>query len=231
MHIITNKRYKYSLELLDNTSDEFKFVKDFIFTTKSRNFTGRTLKDFKICKVVEKKPVKAVNVKRNNLMMFHGTSLESASGVLKKGFKNSKSGQYGKGVYMTECSSNAFFWAFIKNYYKNYNCIFVNEVLGSKELQKIKFSNRSGTHFSLPLRNPFSKYIYKFSRRQPTKTKYKKDSLGRRYVANTYISPADEYVADASVTIPRYLVLLETERQETKKKKERKNKTVGLKVN
>ena len=40
---------------------------------------------------------------KNNFMLFHGTNFEGASGILHSGFKNSASGDFGSGVYLTEC--------------------------------------------------------------------------------------------------------------------------------
>ena len=54
--------------------------------------------------MIKNKPFEREGRKRNNLMLFHGTTINGAIGVLNEGFKNSKRGWHGSGVYMTECS-------------------------------------------------------------------------------------------------------------------------------
>ena len=55
----------------------------------------------------ETAPTSSVNEKRNNLMLFHGTNDKGVESILKKGFKYSEKSWFGKGVYMTDCSTVA----------------------------------------------------------------------------------------------------------------------------
>ena len=64
------------------------------------------------------------------------------------------------------------------------------------------------------LTHPFEKHVKRGSP-QPTKEDYKEDVLGRRY-RNLEIdgkSVFDEFVAEAKVTVPRYLIALKTKKK------------------
>ena len=143
MDIITDESFKYDLEKLESTSSEFIIVKEFYHATKVMTNSrcrrvNDQVKNLKIYKITENKPVEAVEVKRNNLMLFHGTSRNGVRGILKEGFKNSTSGWFGSGIYMTDCADVAFGYSTSRNHSVNsklYNSIFVNEVLESQKLQ------------------------------------------------------------------------------------------------
>ena len=214
MDIITEKSFKYDLEKLDSTSDEFLFVKKFYDTTTNGFGFGfgfvdlSKLKNFQIYKVIENNPIKEVEAKRNNLMLFHGTSRKGATGILKEGFKNSEKGWFGQGVYMTDCSNVAFRYSVRHNNYFKLS-LFVNEVLESEKLQTCEINPyRFMKDIDTPLRNQFSKHIDEWSPQATLREDYKEDHKGRRYrnVRHNITSARDEYVADESVTIPRYLI-------------------------
>ena len=226
MDIITDKTFKYSLKGLDFKEEEFKFIKDFVYLTVDPFVSFETkylIKDFRIHRVIENNPTKTEYVKNNNLMLFHGTNKTGAAGVLKTGFKNSESGYFGKGVYMTECSDTAFDYTGIPadcvKGTKFFNYIFVNEVLESEKLQAYSFNASDALDMdednTAELMHPFEKH-FKCSSPQPTKEDYKEDVLGRKYrnVKISGLSLLDEYVADEKITVPRYLIALETERKE-----------------
>ena len=222
MDIITDKSFKYNVETLGSTSDEFILVKEFHDITRNSQQNNINLwalaADFKIYKLNENSPTKIVEEKRNNLMLFHGTNRKHVDGILKEGFKNSERGWFGKGVYMTDCSHTALYYSSrsLEPYHcKRHHCVFVNEVLESEKLQTfqiVKDWTKPMEDIDTPLANPFNKHIYEPSA-QATEENYKKDLKGRKYrnIANTYNSAGDEYVADESVTIPRYLIIFEYE--------------------
>lgn len=56
-------------------------------------------------KIIEDHPTKSSYGKRNNLMLFRGTEEKYVEGILKEGFENTHQEWFGKGVYMTDCSS------------------------------------------------------------------------------------------------------------------------------
>ena len=239
MDIITDKSFKYNLEKLDSTSDEFIFVKNFYDVTEdSMNAMKNTRKssgyipkinDFQIYEVVKNNQVK-VDEKQNNLMLFHGTTQEGAAKILKEGFKNSERGWFGKGVYMTDCSDTAFDYSCLRNSLnrKRNNSnnnkkksksnttwinIFVNEVVASENLQTFEFdTSKLRKDVDTPLKYPFNKHIHKFSP-QATEENYRKDQKGRKYrnIGHDDSSALDEFVAEANVTIPRYLIQFEYE--------------------
>ena len=103
--IITEDTFKYDFESLDSGSDEFKFIKKFIKTTEM-NAMNRNEKVLKIHKVFEKRPTSSMDKRRNNLMLFHGTSTNGVIGILREGFNhdyylNIKLKQYLNVLYFT----------------------------------------------------------------------------------------------------------------------------------
>ena len=207
MYLTTSKLFKYVCTKLNPKSTKFKFLKENFDTTLSG--TNRDeFTNFQIFKLVETNPNKVVNEKRKNLMLFHGTNIIGAMGILKKGFRNSSEGWFGKGVYMTDCSDVAF--SYTHNSTIRYSFIFLNEILESEKLQTFEFDlkdiEEKGWDINTKPNHQFEKHILKSST-QPSKEDYKMDNHGRLY-RNTPIrenSRLDQYIAEASLTIPRYL--------------------------
>ena len=146
-------------------------------------------------------------------MLFHGTSRCGVIGILNRGFKNSKDGWFGSAVYITDCSYNVQRYT-MRNTHE-YNFIFVNEVLESEKLQTFEFDIFGIKQNGNPLKNTFNKHIRNFNGKKSAQTAeeyYKRDVKGRKYrniVVDKY-STTDEYVAEASVTIPKCLILSKT---------------------
>ena len=235
MEIVNNETWKYNLQILDPTSDEFKFVQHF-FKTTSNKFSyfkeaPETLENFQIWKVIEQNINVTVHEKSDNLMLFHGTSQKGVAGILENGFKNSEKGKFGKGVYLTECSGTASRYSSLKLFRKNFYFIFVNELLNSENLQTLvyerlfnlipyvpneqissfsKYIDYLSKIFYTPLKNPFTKYMYYLSP-EISEENYKEDFKGRRYrnIAVDKNSCQDEFVADSKLVIPRYLITYE----------------------
>ena len=81
---ITNINFKYNLKKLRKVTDEYKFVKDFFDTCRCKNLLDvYHLKEMSIYRLIEEPKTRLVNA--NNLMLFHGTSFEGATGILKEG--------------------------------------------------------------------------------------------------------------------------------------------------
>ena len=78
-------------------------------------------------------------------------------------------------------------------------------MLQSETLKTLSFG-RDAKH-----EHPFEKYINFEGSQQLTEADYKEDAHGRRYrnVPHTLNSHLDEYVADESITVPRYLIEVE----------------------
>ena len=211
----------YHLKKLDTTSYEYNLVKEFYDMTYFKSKIRKNVKvlQFQICKVIENKPMEGDERKRNNLMLFHGTHKSGAIGILNEGFKNSKQGWHGSGVYMTECSYIAHGYATNKidiGLDIDNNFIFVNEVLESEKLQTFVYNSTLDMRDNdKTLSNPFNKHVHKKSTHiKITEENYKKDFEGRKY-RNVEIGSKeilDEFVAESSVTIPRYLIILKEEK-------------------
>ena len=218
MHISNYIGINYHLKKLDTTSYEYNLVKEFYDMTYDKSKIRKDVKvlQFQVCKVIENKPMEGEGRKRNNLMLFHGTTINGAIGVLNEGFKNSKQGWHGSGVYMTECSYIAYGYSTNIIYLdRSDSFIFVNEVLESEKLQTYVYNNTLDMRDNdRPLSNSFNKHVHKKSPQiKITEENYKKDLYGRQYrnVAINSKSRLDEFVAEGSVTIPRYLIILDEE--------------------
>ena len=214
----TNKKvYKYKLEELSSDLDEHKFIKDFYDTTREASLNNSAwlpiqipYSDFKVYKITENLPSSVLNEKGKNFMLFHGTKKEHVDSILKEGFKNSQKGWFGRGVYMTECSSVARSYTSNDPFYLftgGLRCVFVNEVLQSEKLQTLKRNMFHCDIYTKP-EHSFEKRVLKASE-QPTEDDYKEDALGRRYRNVKFSGPEslrDEFIADESIVVPRYLI-------------------------
>ena len=90
------------------------------------------------------------------------------------------------------------------------SCIFVNEVLESDNLKKFKYCiNKRFYKRDFKPKYRFEKHFFDLSQ-QPTEKDYNEDAYGRRYrnVAVFDVSEEDEYVADKSLVVPRYLIVI-----------------------
>ena len=238
MENINKDSWKYNLQLLKETSDEFKLVKEF-FNTTSTGHHFNTLELSQVYKVIEQNTKDTDNVKSSNLMLFHGTSEKGVAGILETGYRNSEAGDFGRGVYLTESPDLASIYSAGRNPAPNIgkktNFIFVNEILESQKLKTIFHHDLS----LLSIRDPMYRYSFRYlmdeshdieftkfvnklnmdvseeqyrkDRLEKADEEYRKDHLGRRY-RNTAVdkkSKLDHFVADCQVTIPRYLIVYE----------------------
>ena len=209
MNIKTDKSFKYDYEKLDPALEEFTFLKKTFMTTYFGIFPYLKFNNFHIYKVIEGNLVNTVVKPVNNLMLYHGTSVEGATGILKEGFRNSEKGLFGKGVYMTDCSEVAFSYAAsIANSGLSKSFIFVNEVLESEKMQSFEHDVKNVKYGSTKPNNQFEKH-FNNSSPQPTKEDNIVDLEGRRYVKIQVKNVLDKYLAEASVVIPRYLIVLD----------------------
>ena len=212
MEIITDNNWKYKVQLLETTSNEYKFVENIFKTHTTDSFFVNSDK-FRFYKVVEQNAKRKNNEeKSNNLMLFHGTNKRGVHGILQNGFRNSKEGFYGQGVYMTEYVTTALMYSF--TIFLKY-CVFVNEVLESEKIKTEyvgSFSNLFLDDVPTPIKNPFTKYVIK-SNVKSLDENYIQDPKGRKYRNVLADNPncRDEFVADSKVVIPRYLMLYEVE--------------------
>ena len=196
-----DKSWKYNAQLLDPNSDEFKFVENFFETTATKSENINHPEVLQIYKVVEQNKGESDGGSKN-LMLFHGTKVNPAL-ILQKGFKNSTGGKYGRGVYMTDCSDFA-------AHYAESDHVFVNEVLGSLNMRTVVHKDRGHRPIFYVWKTaefPFAKHV-RGRKRMLGEGKYKTDVEGRRYrnVATSIGSFKEEFVADAELVVPRYLV-------------------------
>ena len=163
MEILTDKSWKYGLQILEPITDEFKIVENFYDIASANYFhISKNLHNFKIYKINEQNTKEAVGEQINNLMLFHGTSKSGVAGVLKEGFRNSEKGIFGKGVYLTESSYIAFIYSEVHIRFLDFESydfyILVNEVLESDRLKTTEYKSRP-VKKNTPIKNQFTKYI------------------------------------------------------------------------
>ena len=115
-----------------------------------------------------------------------------------------------RGVYKTDCLEVATDYSFRADLNSSDRYfIFVNEVLESEKLQTFTIDYDEVCERREVITRPkhqFEKHISKSSL-MPTEKDYILDFEGRRYVKITKRSFDDEYIAEASVVIPRYLIV------------------------
>ena len=81
MSIVFEQNWKYNLQLLGTTSEEFKFLKKFLFATTWKPYLYFS-KNFCLYKVEEQNTKNETgNVKSNNLVLFHGTNKRAVAGI------------------------------------------------------------------------------------------------------------------------------------------------------
>ena len=104
-------------------------------------FGKRTVKTDKIFRVKKRNSRETNKRKNNNILLFHGTDIDSAVGILEGGFKPSTEGKFGPGVYLTASSNVAASYSVAKSRQQQNKLfrMFVNEVLESKKLNLVKF--------------------------------------------------------------------------------------------
>ena len=209
MNIKINALFKYGYKKLNFASKEFKFLKKIFDATSNGLICDNNFKTIQAYKVIDNNsPVKTVEEKCNNLMLFHGTSEKGATGILKEGFKNSEEGWFGKGVYLTHSSEVALDYCFRADMNSSERYFFITEVLESKKLRTFKHDFKDVKDVSTKPEHQFEKYT-DISSPQPTKDDYMAGFEGGRYVKTDEKNMFDEYIAEAKVVIPRYLVVLE----------------------
>ena len=99
---------------------------------------------------------------------------------------------------------------FIGEHAQEYKYIFVNEVLKSDILQTLQHCRDEGMYDSehTPV-HTFEKHYFEGSH-QLTEADYIEDTHGRKYrtVKVSFENGQDEYVADESLVVPRYLIVI-----------------------
>ena len=191
----------YELHDMEPTSSDYEIISKCFKGTMNM---GRPAID-KIYRV-EKRHQKCVE-KSDNLMLFHGTSLDSAVGIVNNGFKRSVDGLLGPGVYHTSSSSVATGYSEMKNCYNKDSrdkllCVFVNEIIQSEELQVFKKVDRakaSKRHFKTCVRWK----VYEGSKKT-----YESDGNGRRIMSSlaTRADDHNHFVCDVDYVAPRYFI-------------------------
>ena len=228
MVIKSYKGWKFVITILNSKSEEFRLIEDYYKNTSTEDSKCfEQLEKFQVYKVMERNS-KKVEEKSNNLMLFHGTDENGANGILRNGFRNSRKGFFGQGVYMTESSDVATAYPISqmlkKIFIKCEGYIFVNEVLESQKMKTVTYEKYvfSRTQLNAHL----TKYVKEQNCEMPdedlsSKTRedvYVKDRLGRRYrnVASDK-EEDDEFVADCKFVAPRYLIYYEWKKWESMK--------------
>ena len=123
----TNNDYKLIMKIFSvKAIDLIKFKLNEKFTVKIYSFKIRVNDD--------------THEKSNNLLLFQGTNITNAVGILEEGFKSSISGLHGSGVYLTASSHLAMECSIKKSPKANSIkeiVVLVNEVIYSEKLKEI----------------------------------------------------------------------------------------------
>ena len=79
---------------MESTNDDYKLIK------KSFEDPRKKVEAHKIYRV-KQRISDGTDEKKSDNMLFHGTNIDGAVGILEKGFKPSKGGSFGPGVYLS----------------------------------------------------------------------------------------------------------------------------------
>ena len=104
-------------------------------------FGTRTVKTEKIFPVKKRNSGETNKRKYYNILLFRGTNLDIAVGILEEGFKPSTGGKFRPAVYPTASSNVTASYSVAKSRQQQNKLfrMFVNEVLESKKLNLVKF--------------------------------------------------------------------------------------------
>ena len=220
----------FEKEQITNDSDEYQRVLTFLDLTlshyaKSHNITFREIAGpntaLNIYKIIKKKAVatKATNnINKNetkhSLWLLHGTDEIAVGGILQEGFKDSNKGTFGKGVYLTDCSSIAYSYALGKVKPKSADWkekvyIFIVEVINAEKLVCMNY-NENDNGLS---KDTINKHVTKFTTGQLKLSgygirSYDTQLIKHRTKVHDPKSTLDIFVAKPSVTIPKYLIAI-----------------------
>ena len=161
----------------------------------------------KIFRVKERSMGELSEPESDNLMLFHGTNICNAVGILEKGFIPSKGGLYGPGVYLTASPYTAYSYSLSKTdkVIKSTTLfsVFVNEILESEKLQVVNPRNQT-------TKSHFKRYITVGTPEKDSYQTYEKDSNGRRIrTSQEFFNEYDRcnhYVSHENFVIPRYFI-------------------------
>ena len=191
-----NKNSNFALEELPSDDSDYILIKNCFENTMDVTNLVKTYKIYRVNKLDESDETS--EEKTANLLLFHGTNLESAVGILDTDFKPSAEGAYGPGVYLTESSLCAMVASRQKvglvslNDYLNIDTldinaqnkkihfIFVNEVLQSEKLERKIVEDRPTEKTDTPRQYQFEKHIKKGTTLKNSEKDYKNDSCGRK---------------------------------------------------
>ena len=104
--------FKYHLELLDDNNSDCKLLRDSLgLNNKENNCFARLKRKHKKPNFYKlKAPDEDVKESSDipSLLLLHGTKAPNVEGILKEGFKPSREGKFGPGVYLTDSFEMAF---------------------------------------------------------------------------------------------------------------------------
>ena len=209
-----NKYAKYVTQEISITDNDYNVIK--------MCFEGSLLdcdkvKTYKIYRVTKNIKDATIGQKSTNMLLYHGTSLNRAVGILENGFEPSNNGSYGPGVYLTAGSSCAMSYAYQKMFsagvnYNTLSFVFVNEILESDKMQKInidkdgKWITNDSERANTINKKEFKKFIKVKS--DEKKETYEEDSDGRKIRSSkqTEADVSNHFVCHEDLIIPRYLI-------------------------
>ena len=212
---------KYNLEILSEDSDDFQLIKKSFHNT-SRCTVGNNynFKIKRICRVNKKRQSrKPKGIESEKILLFHGTRAQNVPGILRQGFKSSKHGLFGEGVYHSNFCSKCLLFAATP--WSNKDCprfLFINEIPTKYVTEKHEKKN---------LKLVLPKFCcHKYLSNPNVKEKYASDSNGsfiniteddKMELSSLFIygpvssdyNRIPEYVANSNIVVPKYLVHIE----------------------
>ena len=198
LRFVGNQDSLYNLEVLSDAQDDFQLIKtSFLSTSSCRQIKLKIERIFKVHP--KQKTKKPDDFEGDNILLFHGTPSKNVPGILQYGFKSSKTGRFGPGVY----HSNFFLMCHAyanKYFYDDSYFYFINEI-PRKYITEIRNEDCNGSK-KLP-----EYYCNKYVSSQNQKELYVPDSNGSFInIAQDDTSDVPIFVASSNIAIPKYLV-------------------------
>ena len=198
---------------MESTHDDYKLMKR---SFEDAMYQKSGVETHKIYRVIEGDSDQKTKQKSDNMLLFHGTSVNGVRGILKEGFRPSTGGSFGPGVYLTASPSTAYSYSVSKTRLLNKGMrsnsmqssdseqpkvllnILVNEVLESNKLRVGNYQAGRTHQFAR----------YSSGRSVSSGETHEKDSNGRKIKTSraTLQDESDHYVCNEKFVIPRYLI-------------------------
>ena len=229
----SSQEYKYCFEVLEKDHLDYVVLEksfmrlnqcnDFITTTKGQLDLSENIKINRILRVVLNDTIQNESSICDcpSLLLLHGTNKSNVEGILKEGFKPSQNGNFGPGVYLTNCCSIAS--GYSKCYINDDGMAKLVKYILINKVKQVEESSRKYEGDNIfqdyinqkPIVQTFNVLKYKQVKikEDPIQTTY--DSKNNKIIQGTFRicgESANVVLAHHDLVIPTYLIEIQDEK-------------------